>query len=103
MKYSIGFAIGLVFSVPAFADFFDYHETLFRNQSLCDDRMADQVHAERNFRRMFEILRQDDVQGRRSKIEVEDYLAYSTRLKDKTTGSECSIIVHEDCYSAYCK
>lgn len=95
--------VGLLFSMTAFADFIDYHNQLFRNQNLCDKGLSEQVRAEIEFKTMFATLVKDDEAGQSSIIEVADYLAYSTRLKNTMTGRECSILVHEDCYSAYCE
>lgn len=103
MKNLLVITLGLSFVGSASADFVEDHDRLFRNQGLCDNRLSDQVQAERGFKKMFSILKKDENQNRKSVIVVKDYLAYSTRLKNESTGQECAITLHDDCYSAYCE
>lgn len=102
MKKIFCLCVGLLVTSPAFANFVDHHENVFRNQQLCT-ASADQIKDEAAFKQMFSQLKADDEQGRTSIIEVEDYLAYSTRLKNTATGQECSINVYDGCYSTFCE
>ncbi|MBY0385617.1 hypothetical protein K2X05_10720 [bacterium] len=103
MKALLILMTSTLFSFSASANFIDEHNTLFRNQNLCDKSYADQVQAESDFKKMFATLVKDDEAGKTSVIEVADYGAYTTRLINTATGQQCSIILHEDCYSAYCE
>lgn len=102
MKTLMTLVFSMLFTLPAFADFIDYHQQLFNNYNLCDSKLSDQVSAEAQFKKMFNILLNDDQQEQESSIEVLDYSAYTTRLKNTETNAECSILLHDDCYSAYC-
>lgn len=102
MKSHLVLFVGLLLAQPVLADFIDQHDRLFRNQNLCDSSLVDQVNAEQDFKKMFATLKNDDEQERPSIIEVMDFGAYTTILKNKTSGVECAIILHDDCYSAYC-
>lgn len=103
MKALLILLTSALFSFTASADFIDDHNQLFRNQNLCDKSAPDQVQAEKDFKKMFAILEKDDQMEQTSIIEVADYGAYTTRLINTVTGQQCSIILHEDCYSAYCE
>lgn len=83
------------------ADFFSYHDALFRSQSLCHPD-ADQVKEEREFKRMYLTLKRDDARRRRSVIEIADYLAYSTTLRNTASRAECTVNQHDGCYTTYC-
>ncbi len=103
MKTFILFALSVLITTPAFADFLDYHQNLFKNKNLCDSTMSDQVSADAEFKKMFETLLKDDEQEKDSIIEVLDYSAYESRLRNNETNQVCAILLHDDCYSAYCE
>lgn len=101
MKFVSVFILGVFWAMPAYADFVDEHVRLFKNQSLCM-RNAEQVKAEVVFKEMFALFKHETEESGSSIVEIEDYSAYSTRLKNVVTGDDCSIVLHGGCYSAYC-
>jgi hemerythrin superfamily protein len=103
MKNLILFVVTVFLALPAFADFLDDHQQLFQNQHLCDNQLPDQVQAEADFKNMLSILRKDDEQEKDSIIEVLDYSAYTSVMRNNKTNKVCGIVLHDDCYSAYCE
>lgn len=103
MKHLALVVIGSCVCSIAFADFFDAHKNIFKNQQLCSDGPTDMSKADLQFKVMLATLEKDDTLERKSTISVEKYSAYSTVLKNELNGLECSIISHDDCYSAYCE
>ena len=81
------------------ADFFDFHDNLFKYENVCAD---EQVKDEVSFKKMFSQLKKDELKLKSSIIEITDYSMYSTTLLNVETGNECSIIIHDHCYSVSC-
>jgi len=84
-------------STATAGDFFDDHDSLFRNEELCAPDLAEQV---RDFGRFVALY--EAVKAETKFVEVVDYGAYATEIEDKSTNERCAIIRHEDCFSAHC-
>lgn len=78
-------------------DFFDDHDSLFRNEELCAPDLAEQVQDFGRFMVLYEA-----VKAEKKFVEVVDYGAYATEIEDKSTNERCAIIRHEDCFSSHC-
>lgn len=91
-----------LFTNAAFADFFDEYDRIFKSQELCEVSIS-QILASDRFKSMYETLKNDENLGRSSDIEVLDHGVYTTRLMSRSSKTECAIVLHEDCYSAYCE
>lgn len=78
-------------------DFFDDHESLFKNQELCSSDLPEQIEDFGRFMMLYEA-----VKAEKSYVEVVEYGAYATEIEDKKTNERCAIIRHEDCFSSQC-
>lgn len=86
-----------IFSTASAGDFFDDHDSLFRNQELCATDMPEQVEDFGRFLALYEA-----VKAEKKSVEVVDYGAYATEIEDKSTNERCAVIRHEDCFSSHC-
>lgn len=90
-------------SIVARADFFSFYDSLFQNQEICDENFDDQGRDGRLFQEMFIQLQLDEAQNQESDIEVTEDSMYTATLQSKSGGYQCTIILHDDCYSAFCE
>lgn len=84
-------------STASAGDFFDDHDSLFRNEELCAPDLPEQVQDFGRFMALYEA-----VKAEKKFVEVVDYGAYATEIEDKSTNERCAIIRHEDCFSSHC-
>ncbi len=103
MKKFVAFCVAnlLMIASAQALSFVDDHNRLFKNQQICAPDMQEEVQAEAGFKKMFARIVRDE-EGKDLAIEILDYSAYSTVIRNHFTGQECSIVRHDGCYSAFC-
>lgn len=74
------------------------HDSLLKNETHCP---GSDVRAAKNFVNMYLSFKKDFEANREPSVQIDNYGAYSTTLSYKK--SECSIVRHDGCFSAYCE
>lgn len=83
--------------------YLERQDRIFARQSLCVGTSSEQVKAEKAFKEMYIILKQDVAARKRSVIEATTYAQASSALRNNSTGIECVQVLHGSCYSVFCE
>ncbi len=99
MKNTLVALVGFCLCSSTFAyDLIEESDLFFDAYTQCGGSVEDAD----TFKTMLNRMKFNYDVGAQSDVEVVNYSAYGLELENVATKKFCSIIVHEDCFSAYC-